>query len=57
MFMACHRIISYLGRRGCWVTAFNFAKLLYALDPLVSMQTIIRLMSQRGYGIRAHCSD
>ena len=25
----------YLGRRGCWVTAFNFAKLLYALDPVV----------------------
>lgn len=23
----------YLGRRGCWVTAFNFAKLLYSLDP------------------------
>ncbi|WVQ85913.1 hypothetical protein IAT38_008081 [Cryptococcus sp. DSM 104549] len=33
MFTALHRIISYLGRRGCWVTAFNFAKLLYALDP------------------------
>lgn len=24
----------YLGRRGCWLTAFNFAKLLYSLDPL-----------------------
>ncbi|CAD6590415.1 MAG: hypothetical protein TREMPRED_005726, partial [Tremellales sp. Tagirdzhanova-0007] len=34
MFTALHRIISYLGRRGCWVTAFNFAKLLFALDPL-----------------------
>lgn len=33
MFTALHRIISYLGRRGCWVTAFNFAKLLFALDP------------------------
>ncbi|WWC72536.1 uncharacterized protein I206_106498 [Kwoniella pini CBS 10737] len=33
MFTALHRIISYLGRRGCWVTTFNFAKLLYALDP------------------------
>ncbi|WRT70652.1 uncharacterized protein IL334_007650 [Kwoniella shivajii] len=33
LFTALHRIISYLGRRGCWVTAFNFAKLLYALDP------------------------
>ncbi|WWC65095.1 uncharacterized protein I303_107709 [Kwoniella dejecticola CBS 10117] len=33
IFTALHRIISYLGRRGCWVTAFNFAKLLYALDP------------------------
>lgn len=36
MFMALHRIISYLGRRGCWVTAFNFAKLLFSLDPMVS---------------------
>ena len=35
MFMALHRIISYLGRRGCWVTAFNFAKLLFSLDPMV----------------------
>ena len=34
MFTALHRIISYLGRRGCWVTAFNFAKLLFSLDPL-----------------------
>ncbi|GMK54602.1 hypothetical protein CspeluHIS016_0111880 [Cutaneotrichosporon spelunceum] len=33
MFTALHRIISYLGRRGCWVTAFNFAKLLFSLDP------------------------
>lgn len=33
MFTGLHRIISYLGRRGCWVTAFNFAKLLFALDP------------------------
>ncbi|KAL7422905.1 hypothetical protein Q5752_002202 [Cryptotrichosporon argae] len=33
MFTALHRIISYLGRRGCWVTAFNFAKLLLSLDP------------------------
>jgi hypothetical protein len=33
MFTALHRIISYLGRRGCWNTAFNFAKLLFALDP------------------------
>ncbi|WVN89752.1 uncharacterized protein L203_104982 [Cryptococcus depauperatus CBS 7841] len=33
MFIALHRIISYLGRRGCWVTAFSFAKLLLALDP------------------------
>lgn len=24
----------YLGRRGCWLTAFNFAKLLFSLDPL-----------------------
>lgn len=23
----------YLGRRGCWTTAFNFAKLLFSLDP------------------------
>ena len=36
MFMALHRIIAYLGRRGCWVTAFNFAKLLFSLDPMVS---------------------
>ena len=32
-----HRICElrrrYLGRRGCWVTAFNFAKLLFSLDP------------------------
>lgn len=35
MFMALHRIISYLGRRGCWVTAFSFAKVLFALDPMV----------------------
>lgn len=27
----------YLGRRGCWVTAFNFAKLLLSLDPLVGL--------------------
>ncbi|KAK4684026.1 transcription factor 25, partial [Tremellales sp. Uapishka_1] len=33
MFLAVHRIIAYLARRGCWVTAFNFAKLLFALDP------------------------
>ncbi|KLT44840.1 DUF654-domain-containing protein [Cutaneotrichosporon oleaginosum] len=33
LFTALHRNISYLGRRGCWVTAFNFAKLLFALDP------------------------
>lgn len=33
MFTAMHRIISYLGRRGCWVTAFNFGKLLFAMDP------------------------
>lgn len=33
MFTALHRIISYLGRRGCWATAFNFAKLLFCLDP------------------------
>lgn len=26
---------SYLGRRGCWATAFNFAKLLFSLDPEV----------------------
>lgn len=26
----------YLGRRGCWLTAFNFAKLLFSLDPFVS---------------------
>ncbi|OWZ80850.1 cytoplasmic protein [Cryptococcus neoformans Bt85] len=33
LFTALHRIISYLGRRGCWATAFNFAKLLFSLDP------------------------
>ncbi|EIW69934.1 hypothetical protein TREMEDRAFT_38605 [Tremella mesenterica DSM 1558] len=33
LFTGIHRIISYLGRRGCWVTAFNFAKLLFSLDP------------------------
>lgn len=33
MFTALHRIIGYLGRRGCWATAFNFAKVLFALDP------------------------
>lgn len=33
MFTALHRIIGYLGRRGCWATAFSFAKVLFALDP------------------------
>lgn len=36
MFTALHRNIAYLGRRGCWLTAFTFAKLLFALDPKVS---------------------
>lgn len=26
-------VYRYLGRRGCWVTAFNFAKLLFSVDP------------------------
>ncbi|ORX41043.1 transcriptional repressor TCF25-domain-containing protein [Kockovaella imperatae] len=34
LFLGLHRIISYLGRRGCWITAFNFAKLLFSLDPI-----------------------
>lgn len=33
LFTGLHRIIFYLGRRGVWVTAFNFAKLLFSLDP------------------------
>lgn len=41
MFLAIHRIIAYLGRRGCWVTAFNFAKLLFSLDPMVSSRLLI----------------
>ncbi|KAG0293734.1 Transcription factor 25 [Linnemannia gamsii] len=32
-FLALHRHIQFLGRRGCWRTAFEFNKLLLSLDP------------------------
>ncbi|KAF9343927.1 Transcription factor 25 [Mortierella sp. AD094] len=32
-FLAIHRHIQFLGRRGCWRTAFEFNKLLLSLDP------------------------
>ncbi|KAF9300780.1 Transcription factor 25 [Mortierella antarctica] len=33
-FLAIHRHIQFLGRRGCWRTAFEFNKLLLSLDPV-----------------------
>ncbi|CAO3702702.1 unnamed protein product [Rhizopus stolonifer] len=33
-FLAIFRHIQFLARRGCWRTAFEFNKLLFALDPL-----------------------
>lgn len=32
-YLAIYRYIQALGRRGCWATAFEFTKLLYALEP------------------------
>ncbi|GAB5588492.1 hypothetical protein Unana1_03392 [Umbelopsis nana] len=32
-FLAIHRHIQFLSRRGCWRTAFEFNKLLLSLDP------------------------
>ncbi|CCG84021.1 protein of unknown function [Taphrina deformans PYCC 5710] len=32
-YLAIYRYIQSLGRRGCWATAFEFNKLLYALAP------------------------
>ena len=32
-YLAIYRYIQQLGRRGCWATAFEFNKLLYALAP------------------------
>ncbi|KAF9934897.1 Transcription factor 25 [Linnemannia zychae] len=32
-FLALYRHIQFLGRRGCWRTAFEFNKLLLSLDP------------------------
>ncbi|KAG0356542.1 transcriptional repressor TCF25-domain-containing protein [Gamsiella multidivaricata] len=32
-FLAIHRHIQFLGRRGCWRTAFEFNRLLLSLDP------------------------
>ncbi|CAO3687714.1 unnamed protein product [Umbelopsis vinacea] len=34
-FLAIHRHIQFLSRRGCWRTAFEFNKLLLSLDPIV----------------------
>ncbi|KAG2181007.1 hypothetical protein INT43_008589 [Umbelopsis isabellina] len=33
-FLAIHRHIQFLSRRGCWRTSFEFNKLLLSLDPL-----------------------
>ncbi|KAI8579162.1 hypothetical protein K450DRAFT_243065 [Umbelopsis ramanniana AG] len=33
-FLAIHRHIQFLSRRGCWRTAFEFNKLLLSLDPV-----------------------
>ncbi|KAG0099132.1 Transcription factor 25 [Podila epicladia] len=33
-FLAIHRHIQFLGRRGCWRTAFEFNRLLLSLDPV-----------------------
>ncbi|CAO1620384.1 unnamed protein product [Parajaminaea phylloscopi] len=33
LFLAAHRMISFLGRRGTWRTALEWSKLLLALDP------------------------
>ncbi|KAL7413126.1 transcriptional repressor TCF25-domain-containing protein [Mrakia frigida] len=32
-YLALIRNLQFLGRRGCWVTSFTFAKLLLAMDP------------------------
>ncbi|KAH8082189.1 transcriptional repressor TCF25-domain-containing protein [Filobasidium floriforme] len=33
MFLALHRLVSHLARRGLWQTAFSYAKALLSLDP------------------------
>ncbi|KAG0770536.1 hypothetical protein G6F57_005797 [Rhizopus arrhizus] len=33
-FLAIFRHVQFLARRGCWRTAFEFNKLLFALDPI-----------------------
>jgi len=40
-FFLFRLLCRFLGRRGCWVTSFTFAKLLLAMDP----HTDVRLLS------------
>ncbi|KAJ3046963.1 Transcription factor 25 [Rhizophlyctis rosea] len=51
MHLALFRQIDYLTRRGCWRTAFEFAKLLLSLDP--DEDPLGSLLSIDYYAIRA----
>ncbi|KAG0223366.1 Transcription factor 25 [Mortierella sp. GBA43] len=51
-FLAIHRHIQFLGRRGCWRTAFEFNKLLLSLDP--HNDPLGALLSIDFYALKAH---
>ncbi|KAF9916758.1 Transcription factor 25, partial [Lobosporangium transversale] len=51
-FLALHRHIQFLGRRGCWRTAFEFNKLLLSLDPVYD--ELGSLLSIDFYSLKAH---
>ncbi|KAG0230168.1 Transcription factor 25 [Actinomortierella wolfii] len=51
-FLALHRHVGFLARRGCWRTAFEFNKLLLSLDPIGDH--LGALLAIDFYAIKAH---
>ncbi|KAF9166673.1 Transcription factor 25 [Actinomortierella ambigua] len=54
-FLALHRHVGFLARRGCWRTAFEFNKLLLGLDPIGDH--LGALLAIDFYAIKAHEYD